>query len=340
MWQVVGEAAPGTTNAHESDQTAGGEYEFLSGEPDADDGARAMQTLASATDEQAAASAAARHAALDDAAERDGDAAAGDNLGADESMQDAEPPAGEPAATPEQPAAEQHAPRQHVHQPGQAPAAQRSVGPVTADVPVGAVDAQRDEHADAAADSPGGRGALDKHEVHGDAAHVAVRLAQASLSDDEGAAPPAPALSDEQLAALREAAEQSLATWRDAAASEERPDAALAAALWARFEALTAPLASELCEQLRLILEPTLAARMQGDYRTGKRLNTRKIIPYLASEFRRDKIWLRRSKPSVRRYQARARLRRTPQSRFLSLSACAKPPSFRCEDSNCPIAVL
>ena len=46
---------------------------------------------------------------------------------------------------------------------------------------------------------------------------------------------------------------------------------------------------------------------MQGDYRTGKRLNMRKIIPSLASDFRRDKIWLRRSKPSVRRYQARAR---------------------------------
>ena len=55
--------------------------------------------------------------------------------------------------------------------------------------------------------------------------------------------------------------------------------------------------------QLRLILEPTLASRLTGDFRTGKRLNMRKIIPYIASDYRKDKIWLRRSKPSQRKYQ-------------------------------------
>ncbi|KAL7987892.1 hypothetical protein Chor_006811, partial [Crotalus horridus] len=40
-----------------------------------------------------------------------------------------------------------------------------------------------------------------------------------------------------------------------------------------------------------------------GDYRTGKRLNMRKVIPYIASQFRKDKIWLRRTKPSKRQYQ-------------------------------------
>lgn len=64
-----------------------------------------------------------------------------------------------------------------------------------------------------------------------------------------------------------------------------------------------APLALHLCEQLRLILEPTQAARLRGDYRTGKRLNMRKIIPYIASQFRKDKIWLRRTRPSKRTYQ-------------------------------------
>ena len=54
---------------------------------------------------------------------------------------------------------------------------------------------------------------------------------------------------------------------------------------------------------MRLILEPTLASRLQGDYKTGKRLNMRKIIPYIASDFRKDKIWLRRSRPSSRKYQ-------------------------------------
>lgn len=41
----------------------------------------------------------------------------------------------------------------------------------------------------------------------------------------------------------------------------------------------------------------------RGDYRTGKRLNMRKVIPYIASQFRKDKIWLRRTKPSKRDYQ-------------------------------------
>lgn len=39
--------------------------------------------------------------------------------------------------------------------------------------------------------------------------------------------------------------------------------------VWARCDALTAGLAGELAEQLRLILEPTLASRLAGDYRTG-----------------------------------------------------------------------
>lgn len=61
--------------------------------------------------------------------------------------------------------------------------------------------------------------------------------------------------------------------------------------------------ASDLCEQLRLILEPTKCTRLRGDYRTGRRLNMRKIIPYIASQFRKDKIWLRRTKPAKRDYR-------------------------------------
>jgi hypothetical protein len=33
----------------------------------------------------------------------------------------------------------------------------------------------------------------------------------------------------------------------------------------------------ELAEQLRLILEPTLASRLAGDYRSGKRINMKKV---------------------------------------------------------------
>ncbi|CAK7897218.1 midasin [[Candida] anglica] len=73
--------------------------------------------------------------------------------------------------------------------------------------------------------------------------------------------------------------------------------------LWKNSELATQDLASGLCEQLRLILEPTLATKLRGDYKTGKRLNMKRIIPYIASDFRKDKIWLRRTKPSKRQYQ-------------------------------------
>uniref|UniRef100_A0AAV2K5U9 VWFA domain-containing protein n=1 Tax=Knipowitschia caucasica TaxID=637954 RepID=A0AAV2K5U9_KNICA len=76
-----------------------------------------------------------------------------------------------------------------------------------------------------------------------------------------------------------------------------------AACLWQQYQSVTSGLSQQLCEQLRLILEPTQAAKLRGDYRTGKRLNMRKVIPYIASQFRKDKIWLRRTKPSKREYQ-------------------------------------
>jgi midasin len=80
-------------------------------------------------------------------------------------------------------------------------------------------------------------------------------------------------------------------------------DASDAQALWARYENDTRALSLLLTEQLRLILSPTVARKMRGDFRTGKRLNIRRIIPYIASQYRRDKIWLRRAQPSARRYQ-------------------------------------
>jgi midasin len=73
--------------------------------------------------------------------------------------------------------------------------------------------------------------------------------------------------------------------------------------LWRRYDALTADLSAQLCEQLRLILQPSLATKLKGDYRSGKRINMKKIIPYIASQFKKDKIWLRRTKPHRRSYQ-------------------------------------
>ncbi|KAL2462441.1 ATPase [Forsythia ovata] len=76
-----------------------------------------------------------------------------------------------------------------------------------------------------------------------------------------------------------------------------------AAALWRRYELLTSRLSQELAEQLRLVMEPTLASKLQGDYKTGKRINMKKVIPYIASHYRKDKIWLRRTRPNKRDYQ-------------------------------------
>lgn len=73
--------------------------------------------------------------------------------------------------------------------------------------------------------------------------------------------------------------------------------------LWSHYEALTRELSLALTERLRLILAPTHATRMRGDFRTGKRLNIKRIIPYIASNFKRDKIWMRRSIPTKRTYQ-------------------------------------
>ncbi|XP_013366225.1 PREDICTED: midasin isoform X2 [Chinchilla lanigera] len=101
---------------------------------------------------------------------------------------------------------------------------------------------------------------------------------------------------------LRQELERQLETWQlhePGNAEEEKA----AAEMWQSYVILTAPLSQQLCEQLRLILEPTQAAKLKGDYRTGKRLNMRKVIPYIASQFRKDKIWLRRTKPSKRQYQ-------------------------------------
>lgn len=73
--------------------------------------------------------------------------------------------------------------------------------------------------------------------------------------------------------------------------------------LWTKCQSSVARLSEELCEQLRIILEPTLATQLKGDYRTGKRINMKKVIPYIASQFKKDKIWLRRTRPHKRHYQ-------------------------------------
>lgn len=117
--------------------------------------------------------------------------------------------------------------------------------------------------------------------------------------DEEDQSAPPQLLSPDEVTALRDELDTFIANW-------SRGDSALAlrgSELWSKYIALTAASSQRLCEQLRLVLEPMLRAKLEGDFRTGKRINMRKVIPYIASQFRKDKIWMRRTRPSKRQYQ-------------------------------------
>ncbi|MDA4133026.1 MAG: hypothetical protein OK454_07880, partial [Thaumarchaeota archaeon] len=72
---------------------------------------------------------------------------------------------------------------------------------------------------------------------------------------------------------------------------------------WTAFQTKTHSSSLSLTSQLRLILTPSQSTKLSGSFRTGKRLNIKKIIPYIASSYKRDKIWMRRSIPTKRSYQ-------------------------------------
>lgn len=111
--------------------------------------------------------------------------------------------------------------------------------------------------------------------------------------------PPPKLLSPEEIAGLRDELDTFIASWtrNDSSALLRGTE------LWSKYTAITASSSQRLCEQLRLVLEPMLRAKLEGDFRTGKRINMRKVIPYIASQFRKDKIWMRRTRPSKRQYQ-------------------------------------
>ncbi|KAM5362516.1 hypothetical protein ACJZ2D_012506 [Fusarium nematophilum] len=87
--------------------------------------------------------------------------------------------------------------------------------------------------------------------------------------------------------------------------SDERPlrDFGESMQQWTEFQTKTHSLSLALTSQLRLILTPSQSTKLSGGFRTGKRLNIKRIIPYIASSYKRDKIWMRRSIPTKRTYQ-------------------------------------
>lgn len=107
---------------------------------------------------------------------------------------------------------------------------------------------------------------------------------------------------DEQI---QETSTQLSATHIAEQAENARPlrDYGEALEMWTTFQNKTQSLSQSLSSQLRLILAPTQSTKLSGSFRTGKRLNIKKIIPYIASSYKRDKIWMRRAIPSKRAYQ-------------------------------------
>jgi len=151
--------------------------------------------------------------------------------------------------------------------------------------------------------------------------YVVSKLAAASLEDssnndllfDPETSQFLPCLSEERIAELRAELDRRLKLASEQGVvgavggqQEQEERAALmeyGQEVWERCEALTSGLVGELTEQLRLILDPTLASKLAGDYQSGKRLNMKKVIAYVASHFKKDKIWMRRTRPDKRKYQ-------------------------------------
>lgn len=62
---------------------------------------------------------------------------------------------------------------------------------------------------------------------------------------------------------------------------------------------------TRLTSLLRIILESNRNSKYKGDFKSGKKLNLKKIVPYIASDYRKDKIWMRRQKSDKKDYVLR-----------------------------------
>ncbi|KAK0711033.1 hypothetical protein B0H67DRAFT_491651 [Lasiosphaeris hirsuta] len=129
-----------------------------------------------------------------------------------------------------------------------------------------------------------------------------VATRQGALDEEEDAVPRTEAEADEEDDKVEETSTQLSATHLNESDKTLR-DFSEALDMWTAFQTKTHSLSLSLSSQLRLILTPSQSTKLSGSFRTGKRLNIKKIIPYIASSYKRDKIWMRRSIPSKRSYQ-------------------------------------
>ncbi|KAK3357586.1 hypothetical protein B0T25DRAFT_604507 [Lasiosphaeria hispida] len=129
-----------------------------------------------------------------------------------------------------------------------------------------------------------------------------VATRQGALDEEDDAVPRTEAEADEEVDKVDETSTRLSATHLNEGDKTLR-DFSEALDMWTAFQTKTHSLSLSLSSQLRLILTPSQSTKLSGSFRTGKRLNIKKIIPYIASSYKRDKIWMRRSIPSKRSYQ-------------------------------------
>lgn len=259
------EVAGAEDNAMDEEGGDGGEFRFLGEQEQGQAGD--TQALAAATDEQAAAAAAAAQSAAEE------EAGAG---GMDDGMDEDAPPADD---------AEDMA---GLEQQQDTAAGQADWGAGSRRKP-GTAPAEADsEGEDAEAEAEDARPAAEDAEEDGEPgtaagdSFVTAKLRATSLEDAEGGGEEVegallPPLTEARIAELRLELEARLQEAAGGGAGEDADDLVHGRAVWAQCDALTSGLVGDLAEQLRLILEPTLASRLGGDYRTGKRINMKKV---------------------------------------------------------------
>ncbi|KAH9410867.1 AAA domain-containing protein [Ordospora pajunii] len=62
---------------------------------------------------------------------------------------------------------------------------------------------------------------------------------------------------------------------------------------------------SRLTNMLKMVIEANKSNKYKGDFKSGKKLNMKRLVPYIASGFRRDRIWMKRQKSEKREYVLR-----------------------------------
>ncbi|ADM12117.1 Willebrand factor type A domain-containing AAA ATPase [Encephalitozoon intestinalis ATCC 50506] len=59
---------------------------------------------------------------------------------------------------------------------------------------------------------------------------------------------------------------------------------------------------TKLTNMLKIIMESRKGSKYKGDFKSGKKLNMKRLVPYIASGFRRDRIWMRRQRNDKKDY--------------------------------------